>query len=122
MPTKNGTVCQSIGLECLGLNSVGSRNFLTVASKPINSLADMKGKKLRTMQSEIQVKALAVLGADPMPLAYSECYQSMQTGVIDGMENETATYLAMKFYEVAPNYTQGQGGFSLYMQPLHLKK
>lgn len=97
---------EEIGLVSLGLSSVGDRNFLTVADKPITCLADMKGMKLRTMQTEIQVEAVGMLGAQATPLAYTECYQSMQTGVIDGMENEVDTYLAMRFYEVAPNYTK----------------
>ncbi len=97
---------EKIGLEILGLNPVGARNFLTVPESPINELSDLEGKKIRTMSAEVQVKAIETLGAQPMPLAYSETYQSMQTGVIDGMENEVDTYLAMKFYEVAPNYTE----------------
>ena len=90
----------------MAATSVGARNFLTIKDKPITSLADMKGLKLRTMSTEMQIEALGLLGAEATPLAYSECYQSIQTGVIDGMENEVDTYLAMKFYEVAPNYTQ----------------
>ncbi len=100
---------EEIGLVSLGLSSVGDRNFLTVADKPITCLADMKDLKLRTMQTEIQVEAVGMLGAQATPLAYTECYQSMQTGVIDGMENEVDTYLAMRFYEVAPNYTKAGG-------------
>lgn len=97
---------KDIGLIGLGLSSVGDRNFLTVADKPITCLADMKGLKLRTMQTAIQVEAVGLLGAQATPLSYNECYQSMQTNVIDGMENEVDTYLAMRFYEVAPNYTK----------------
>ena len=97
---------EDIGLIGLGLSSVGDRNFLPVANKPITCLADMKGLKLRTMQTAIQVEAVGLLGAQATPLSYNECYQSMQTNVIDGMENEVDTYLAMRFYEVAPNYTK----------------
>ncbi|MCI8688748.1 MAG: TRAP transporter substrate-binding protein [Oscillibacter sp.] len=97
---------KDIGLIGLGLSSVGDRNFLTVADKPITCLADMKGLKLRTMQTAIQVEAVGLLGAQATPLSYNECYQSMQTNVINGMENEVDTYLAMRFYEVAPNYTK----------------
>ncbi|MBS4960699.1 MAG: TRAP transporter substrate-binding protein [Clostridiales bacterium] len=97
---------EEIGLVGLSASYAGSRNFLTVKEKPITCLADMKGLKLRTMQTEIQISGVEMLGAEATPLAYTECYQSMQTGVIDGMENESNTYLAMKFYEVAPNYTE----------------
>ncbi len=96
---------EKIGIVVLGLNPAGARNFLTVPDSPIDSLDDLEGKKIRTMSTEVQVKAMETLGAQVIPLAYSETYQSMQTGVIHGMENEVDTYLAMKFYEVAPNYT-----------------
>ena len=97
---------KEIGIVGMAATSVGARNFLTIKDKPITSLADMTGLKLRTMSTEMQIEAVEILGAEATPLAYSECYQSIQTGVIDGMENEVDTYLAMKFYEVAPNYTK----------------
>ena len=97
---------EDIDLVGLAATSVGSRNFLTVKDKPVTCLADMKGLKLRCMQTDIHIKALEMLGANPTPLAYNECYTAMQTNVVDGMENEVDTYLAMRFYEVAPNYAQ----------------
>lgn len=109
-----------IGLYCLDLASVGDRNFLTVEGKPITCLADMKDLKLRTMQTQIQVDAIGMMGAQATPLSYNECYQSMQTNVIDGMENEVDTYLAMRFYEVAPNYTKA--GWLQLFHPLLASK
>lgn len=97
---------KDIGLVGLAANYVGSRNFLTVKDKPINSLADLKGLKIRTTETPIQIDAMTILGGNPTPMPYTECYQSLQTGVIDGMENEVDTYLAMRFYEVAPNYSK----------------
>lgn len=111
---------ESLGLYGLALASVGDRNFLTIPEKPITCLADMKDMKLRTMQTQIQVDAIGLLGAQATPLAYNECYQSMQTNVIDGMENEVDTYLAMRFYEVAPNYTKA--GWLQLFHPLLASK
>ncbi|MDD3347855.1 TRAP transporter substrate-binding protein [Oscillibacter sp.] len=111
---------EDLGLYCLDLASVGDRNFLTVKNKPITCLADMKGMKLRTMQTQIQVDAIGMMGAQATPLSYNECYQSMQTNVIDGMENEVDTYLAMRFYEVAPNYTKA--GWLQLFHPLLASK
>lgn len=111
---------EDLGLYCLDLASVGDRNFLTVEGKPITCLADMKDLKLRTMQTQIQVDAVGMMGAQATPLSYNECYQSMQTNVIDGMENEVDTYLAMRFYEVAPNYTKA--GWLQLFHPLLASK
>lgn len=111
---------EELGLYCLDLASVGDRNFLTVPEKPITCLADMKDMKLRTMQTQIQVDAIGMMGAQATPLSYNECYQSMQTNVIDGMENEVDTYLAMRFYEVAPNYTKA--GWLQLFHPLLASK
>ena len=89
-----------------GLSSVcgGGRYFFTSKASEIRSVQDMKGINIRVLPSEIAVKAVRLLGANPITLSYSECYQSLQTGVIRGMENESATYTIMKFYEVAPNF------------------
>lgn len=97
---------ESIGIVGLGANPAGTRNVLTVSSKPVKKLADMKGLKIRVMETPIHIEGMKLLGAQPIPMPYNECYQSMQTGVIDGMENELSTYLAMRFYEVAPNFAQ----------------
>ncbi len=97
---------EEIDIVGLAANPAGSRNVLTVAGKPVNKLADMKGLKIRVMETPIHIEGMKLLGAQPIPMPYNECYQSMQTGVIDGMENELSTYLAMRFYEVAPNFAQ----------------
>ena len=97
---------EKIGIIGLGVSPAGSRNLLTVPSKPVKRLADLKGLKIRVMETPIHIEAMGLLGAQPTPMPYPECYQSMQTGVIDGMENEVTTYIAMRFYEVAPNYSQ----------------
>ena len=110
----------NLDLYCLDLASVGDRNFLTVPGKDFHDLAGMKNLKLRTMQTQIQVDAIGMLGAQATPLSYNECYQAMQTNVIDGMENEVDTYLAMRFYEVAPNYIKA--GWLQLFHPLLASK
>lgn len=95
---------EDIGLVGLALSAVGGRHILTVKSHSINSVDDFKGLKIRVMETPMHIEGMKLLGAQPTPMAYSECYQALQTGTIDGMENQMPTYLTMRFYEVAPNY------------------
>jgi len=91
------------GFVLLGYYDIGSRNILTT-KKVINSLADLKGLKIRMMEIPAHIDAFKALGASPLPMAYAEVYTAMETGVIDGMEAANSNYYAKKFYEVAPNY------------------
>jgi TRAP-type C4-dicarboxylate transport system substrate-binding protein len=95
---------EKIGLEAFGGVTIGARNFLTSQSHPINSVADMKDLKIRVMPAHMFVEGIKALGGMAAPMPYNECYQALQTGVIDGMDNQVATYMSMRFYEVAPNY------------------
>lgn len=91
------------GFELLGYCDFGVRNVLTTKN-PINSLSDLKGLKIRVMEIPTHIDAFNAFGASPVPMAYSEVYTAMQTGVIDGMEAANVNYYAQKFFEVAPNY------------------
>lgn len=97
---------KKIGVIGMSTDYVAPRHFLTVKNKPVRNLSDLKNLKMRVMETPVQIEAMQMLGAQPTPLPYTECYQALQTGVIDGMENEVDTYIAMRFYEVAPNYSQ----------------
>ncbi|MCF8091904.1 MAG: TRAP transporter substrate-binding protein [Desulfotignum sp.] len=68
--------------------------------RPIKSLADMKGLKIRTMEAPVHVSAFKAMGASPTPMPFGELYTAMQTGVVDGEENPPSLFYAMKFYEV----------------------
>ena len=70
------------------------------ANKVVNSMADLKGLKLRAPERDYYVKSLTALGANPTPMAFKEVYTSLQTGVVDGQENPIETIYAAKFYEV----------------------
>ena len=70
------------------------------ANKPINSIEDLDGLKIRTPEREYYVKSVAALGAAPTPMAFAEVYTALQTGVVDGQENPIETIYAQKFYEV----------------------
>ena len=70
------------------------------ADKVINTMADLKGLKLRAPERDYYVQSLSALGANPTPMAFTEVYTALQTGVVDGQENPIETIYAQKFYEV----------------------
>lgn len=82
----------------------GSRSFYNKV-KPIKSMADLEGMKVRVMQSDIFVDMMTALGANATPMPYGEVYSSIQTGVIDGAENNWPSYESSGHYEVAGYYT-----------------
>lgn len=84
----------------------GSRNFYTTKT-PIRSVDDLSGLRIRTQESQVVLDMMAVLGAEPVPMAFGEVYSSLQTGVIDGAENNLPSYgpSGVRHYEVAPYYT-----------------
>ena len=85
----------------------GSRSFYN-KEKPIKSMADLKGMKFRVMQSDMFVDMVSALGANATPLPYGEVYSSIQTGVIDGAENNWPSYDTSGHFEVAKYYTLDQ--------------
>ncbi|SFE21342.1 tripartite ATP-independent transporter solute receptor, DctP family [Lentibacillus persicus] len=87
-----------------GYLEAGSRNFYTT-EKPIKSVEDMEGMKIRVQPSDISVQMVELLGAVPTPMDYGEVFSSLQTGVIDGAENDFVSYHTSGHYEVAPYYT-----------------
>ncbi|WP_421979165.1 TRAP transporter substrate-binding protein [Roseibium sp.] len=82
----------------------GSRSFYNRV-KPIKSIEDLSGMKVRVMQSDIFVDMMSALGANATPMPYGEVYSSIQTGVIDGAENNWPSYESSGHYEVAGYYT-----------------
>ncbi len=82
------------------MDSWGYRNIIT-ADKEVKTPEDLKGLKIRTIQTPIYVEALNAMGVNATPMAFGEVYTSMQTGVLDGFEHSAAVVKADKFYEVA---------------------
>ncbi len=81
-------------------DSFGFRQVIT-RSREVTEPAELRGLKIRTIQSPIYVKAVELMGASPTPMAFGEVYTSMQTGVIDGYEHDASTTLQQRFFEVA---------------------
>ncbi|TPJ67226.1 MULTISPECIES: TRAP transporter substrate-binding protein [unclassified Mesorhizobium] len=85
----------------------GARSFYNT-KKDIASIADLKGMKFRVIQSDVFVDMVNALGANATPMAYGEVYSALETGVIDGAENNWPSFESAKHYEVAKHYTLDQ--------------
>jgi TRAP-type transport system periplasmic protein len=73
---------------------------------PIQTPDDVRGKKMRVIQSPVHVALWQAVGANPVPIPAAEVYNSMQTGVVDFFDNTATNYLTFRFHEVAPHYTK----------------
>ena len=87
------------GYRVLDIWYYGTRH-LTNNRGPVNSVADMAGLKVRVPEVALSLAFAKALGASPTPMAFSELYLALQTGVVDGQENPLPTIDAAKFYEV----------------------
>jgi tripartite ATP-independent transporter DctP family solute receptor len=87
------------GYKIIGVWENGFRN-ITNNKLPINVPADLQGLKLRTPKGAWRVKMFKAYGANPTPMALSEVFVALQTGVIDGQENPLAQIYSQKFQEV----------------------
>lgn len=90
------------GFHLITFFSAGTRHIMT--QKPIEQMSDLNGLKIRTMQNPAHVDTFKAFGANPTPLAYTELYGALETGVVDGAEAANTNYYAQKFYEVAPDW------------------
>ena len=78
------------GIRLLGVYNVGVRHIMT--KEPLESFADLQGRKIRTMQSKYHMAAFNAFGANATPISYAELYSSLQTGVVDGAEAANTNY------------------------------
>ena len=91
------------GIRVLAFMDSGARNFF--AGKAIRTPADLAGQKIRVMASPVQVKMVEAMGGTGVPIAWGDLYNALQTGVVDGAENNHPSVFTMKFYEVSDYYT-----------------
>ena len=90
---------QSKGLVGLSYLENGFRQ-MTNSRRPINTADDIKGLKIRVMQSPVFIDTMKSLGANPTPLAFAELFVALETRTVDGQENPLAIIDSAKFYEV----------------------
>lgn len=86
----------------LAYYSSGSRSFYT--KNPVKSPEDLKGMKIRVIQNAINIDLMNALGASATPMPYGEVFSALQTGVIDGAENNPPSYLTANHFQAVKNY------------------
>ena len=91
---------EGLGLHGLFIGEEGFRHIF--CNKPVSSLDDLQGLKIRVSTDPTMVGMIKAFGAEPTVIAYSELYTSLQSGVVDGAENPVGNYKANSFNEVAP--------------------
>jgi tripartite ATP-independent transporter DctP family solute receptor len=94
------------GFVGLALWESGARSIY--AKKPVRTLADVKGMKIRVQQSDLWVALVQAMGANPTPIPMAEVYTALKTGLVDAAENNYPSYETAKHYEAAPIYSETQ--------------
>jgi C4-dicarboxylate-binding protein DctP len=84
------------------------------ANKPLHVPADLRGLKMRIQSSKVLDAQMRALGANPQVLAFSEVYQALQTGVVDGTENPPSNMYTQKMHEVQKHVTVSNHGYLGY--------
>lgn len=92
------------GFHVLGFIIYGARHV--IAKKPLLTPDDVKGLKMRVLQSDLHISLWRYLGANPTPVPITEAYNALETGVVDYMDMTKSGYRALKLYEVVPQFTE----------------
>ncbi len=93
----------SARLVALGWMDAGTRNVY--AKKPVSKPADLKGMKIRMMGNPLFVETMNAMGGNGISMGFGELYQALQTGVVDGAENNPPTIVTHKHHEIAKVYS-----------------
>jgi C4-dicarboxylate-binding protein DctP len=104
---------QRRGLQGLQFWHNGMKQFS--ANVPLNEPTDAAGLKFRVQTSDVLVAQMEALGASPQPMAFSEVYGALQTGVVDGQENTWSNIYGQKFFEVQDGITETNHGIIDYL-------
>ncbi|MFU8847703.1 MAG: TRAP transporter substrate-binding protein [Opitutales bacterium] len=91
-------------LRGLAYLDAGSRSFYT-KDAVVRSPDDLKGKKIRVMNSPMAIAGIRALGASPTPIAWGELYTALQQGVVDAAENNPPSFLTSRHYEITPYFS-----------------
>ena len=87
------------GCRILSILDIGYRQLTTSAKHPVRKLADAKGIKIRTPQNALMVSTFKALGLEPTAVSFSETFNALQQGVVDGQEGCFNNVVTLKFYE-----------------------
>jgi C4-dicarboxylate-binding protein DctP len=100
------------GIKGLAFWDNGFKSFS--ANKPLHAPADFKGQKMRIQSSKVLESQMRALGSLPQVMAFSEVYQALQTGVVDGTENPHSNLYTQKMFEVQKHMTLTEHGYLGY--------
>jgi len=95
---------QQAGFIGLTYYDSGARSIYN-SVRPVRTLADMKGLRIRVQQSDLMLNMIKALGAEPIELPYGQVLTGLQTKLIDGAENNWPSYVTTNHYKVAQYYT-----------------
>lgn len=102
----------SKGIKGLAFWDNGFKQFS--ANKPLKTPADLRGQKMRIQSSKVLEAQMRAVGAIPQVMAFSEVYQALQTGVVDGTENPVSNFYTQKMHEVQKHMTMTNHGYLGY--------
>ena len=106
------TKLESKGIKGLAYWDNGFKSFS--ANKPLRTSDDFKGLKMRIQSSKVLESQMRAVGALPQVMAFSEVYQALQTGVVDGTENPHSNLYTQKMHEVQKHMTVSDHGYLGY--------
>ena len=89
-------------LKGLTFYDAGSRSFYS--TQPLNSPSDLKGQKIRVMESQTAINMVKYIGGSPTPVSWGELYTALQQGIVDGAENNLPSFYLSYHYEVCKYY------------------
>lgn len=98
------TANEKTGLVALCWMNAGSRNIYN-SKRPINAIGDLKGLKVRMIGNPLFIDTMNALGGNGVAMGFDQVYSAMQTGVVDGAENNLPSFVAQNHYQVAKYFT-----------------
>ena len=114
-------VAASVGLKTIMFSEYGYRNFVS-AKKPLNAVEDLKGMKVRTTDSPVEVAVAEALGMNPAPVAWGETYTALQQGTVDGEGNTFSLLNDAKHTEVLKYAMNSEHNYSMHILLMNGKK
>ena len=99
------TSLEDQNISVIGGFTQGSRSIYT-SDTPVLTPADMAGRKIRVQESDMHIRMIQLMGGSATPLSYGEVYTAIQSGVLDGAENNEVSYVTQNHYEVAEHWSQ----------------
>jgi tripartite ATP-independent transporter DctP family solute receptor len=96
--------CEDQGFIGLAFYDSGARSIYT--KKPVKTVADVKGLKIRVQQSDLWVALVGAMGANPTPMPAGEVYTALKTGLVDAAENNIPSYDGFKHFEAVKFYSR----------------